>query len=130
MAQRHRPRRRQETDTRPQHVPQGPVRIGDSVEQVREFAFRRAGAQLSVAAQHIHFQDALVDKAVAAGARLDADAGDGPAHGDGLELRDHRRHEAVQEAGVGEVLEGRHALDVGPSLVFIDGNCPIQGARI
>ena len=56
--------------------------------------------------------------------------GDRTADGDGLELRNHGRTQALQESRVGEVLEGGHPFHLGDPAFRIDLDDPVEASDV
>jgi hypothetical protein len=74
----------------------------------------------------IDLQDGLVRKAVAQRRRFDAQAGDRPAEGDGLQPGHDQRHQTVCERHLNEPLVGAHVLHVGGTGPLVDTDHPIE----
>jgi hypothetical protein len=81
-----------------------------AVEHAEEqrLALRRAGDDLSGAADHLVLEAAVVEASMAEGRRFDRAACDGPADGDSLELGDDRRQQPQGERRFHEARE-RHS---------------------
>lgn len=60
----------------------------------------------------------------------DADAGLGAAYRDGFQLRQHRRHHAVCQSRVDQILVACHAFDVDPGVRGIDLDDMIEITQI
>src|SRR5690606_16775198 len=98
-----------------ERVAERPVAVGEGMEQVRVLVVRCSGQDVPGAGEDAHCGDRLVRQAAAEAGRLDAKTGDGPAEGDGLELRDDQRHDAVGEELVDQLLVCREPADHGRS---------------
>ena len=96
---------RGQLDAQAQRVPERAVGVGQAGEEIGVVDGRE---DLAGAGEDVGLDHRLVRQAVAERRRLDAEPDDRAAEGDGLELRDHERHQPVRERGGDEVLVGRH----------------------
>ena len=78
------------------------------------------GEQFAGAGEDIHLQHRFVWQTVAERRRLDTQAADRTAQGDGLQLRDHQRRKAVRQGRGHQVLVRAHAGHVGGAGFGID----------
>jgi hypothetical protein len=102
-----------ELDPQPRRVAQGAVGVGETAVEVGVGAVRMGCDHLTRPGEDVELDDGLVGQAVAERGRLDAEARDGAAEGDGLQLGDDQRRQAVREGGRDEVLVGAHAPHIG-----------------
>ena len=89
-----------------------------------------AGDDAPVAREHVHRDDRVVDEPVAKRRRLDADARDGAAERNRLQLRHDRGHRAGRERGIGEVDERGHALGLDPLRLGIHAQHAVEMREI
>ena len=93
-----------------QRIAERAVGVGKAEKQIGVLVGRGAGDHASVAEDDVELEHRVVHEAIAVRGRLDADAGDGAAERDGLQLRHDRGHHAVGEALAREILVGNHAF--------------------
>ena len=122
--------RRQELHPQAKDVAEGSVGIRDGMEEVRVFVVGAADADGSVAAEDFHLLDRLVHEPVPERGGFDADPGDRAADGDGLELRNHGRTQALRESRIGEILEGGHPFHLGDPAFRIDLDDPAEAPDV
>ena len=127
VPQRHEGRHRLEPDRQPGGVAEAAVGVRERVE---ERVARPAGDELAAAGEDVHLQDRLVRQAVAERRRLDAEARDRAAEGDGAQLRHDVRDEPVRQGGVDEVLVGAHALHVGGAALDVHGDDAVEAGDV
>ena len=118
---------RLELDAQPGGVAERAVGVGEGVE---ELVAGTSGDHLAGAGEDVHLDDRLVRQPAAEAGRLDAEAGDRAAEGDGAQLRDDEGHQSVGQRGVDEVLVGRHAADVGRACLGVDGDHAVEPADV
>ena len=115
-----------ELDPQPGRVAEGSVGVGESPEEVCVLSLGARGDDIACAGEDVHLQDGLVRQAVAERRRLDAEAGHRPAQGDGPQLRDHERAQAVGQRRCDEVFVGAHAADLGRATGRLDRDHPVE----
>jgi len=111
-----------------QGVAERAVGVREAEEKIGMLVVGGAGDDAAVAEQDFDLEHAVVHQAVAMRGRLDADAGDRAAEGDGLQLRHHRRHHAVREAFRYQRLVGDHTF--GRHMAFLDQENFIEVANV
>jgi len=126
VAQRDVRRHRLEGDPQPDGVAEAAVGVGEGGEQVGVLVVGGRRHDLPVAGEDVHLEHRLVRQAVAERRRLDAESGHRAAQGDGPQLWDDHRHQAVRQGRVDEVFVGAHALDVGGACLGVDRDHTVQ----
>ena len=113
-----------------QRVAQGAIGVRKAEEEIRVLVGCGAGDYAPIAEQHLELEHGVVHEAVAVRGRLDADARDGAAERDGLQLRHDRGHDAVREAVARQVLVRDHALGVDPAGLRVDREHLVEAAHV
>ena len=108
-----------ELDAQAHRVAEGSVRVREGTEQVGVLA-GRCCEHITGAGEDVHLEHRLVRQSIAERRRLDAEAGDGAAERDGLELRHHEGGEPVGQRRGDEVLVGAHAGHISRARLGID----------
>ncbi len=121
--------RRYQTDLQPQRVAQRAVGIGKPGEQAR-VPERRALDDAALAGEDLHFLHRLVHQPVTERRRFDPQAAHRAADRDGLELRHHRRQQAVAQRFLDERGVRRHPLDIGDPALGIDAQHMVERAGV
>ena len=113
-----------------QRISQGAVGVREAEEEVRVLVVSGRVNDLTGSREDVHRQHGFVRAAIAEARGLDAQSGDGPAKGDGAQLRDAQGDEAVCERGVGQSLVGREPADERRTAVRIYPHHPAERLQV
>jgi hypothetical protein len=113
-----------------QRVAERAVGVGKAEEEIRVLVGRGAGDDAPVAQQDVQLEHRVVHEALAVRGGFDADARERAAQRNGLELRHHRGHHALPQAGRDQSLVGHHALGFDPARLRIDREHVAESADV
>ena len=99
------------------HGPEGAVH---HLEDQRVLVVGRAGQHISLGGDDLVLEAGVVKATVDVGHRLDRAARDRPADGDGLQLRDHDRHEPQRKGLIDELVERHPRLGDADASLRVD----------
>ena len=120
---------RLQRDPQPERVAEGAVGVGEGAVELRVL-LGGGRHHLAGTGQDVQLQHRLVRHPVAEGRRLDPQAADGAAQGDGPQLRHHEGGQPVGQGDGDEVLVGAHPLDVRRPRHGVDGDHATQARGV